>query len=253
MTSTVAVVRDSQTDRAVLGIRDLVLRGEFKAGDRLGEVELAARVGVSRTPIRAALQKLAEEGLLEPAQPSGYIVRSFSEVDLDDAIEVRGTIEGLAARLAAERGTSRLILTQMRDCVAEMDIVLGERQVDLEHLNRYAAANARFHELILEAAGSEIIKRSMKRVAALPFASPNAFVMAQARIPDAFDLLKIAQSQHRDIVEAIAVRAGARAESLVKEHARIARKNLDLALMNVEALDYIAGASLIQQGLKRGS
>lgn len=253
MTSTVAVVRDSQTDRAVLGIRDLVLRGEFKAGDRLGEVELAARVGVSRTPIRAALQKLAEEGLLEPAQPSGYIVRSFSEVDLDDAIEVRGTIEGLAARLAAERGTSRLILMQMRDCVAEMDIVLGERQVDLEHLNRYAAANARFHELILEAAGSEIIKRSMKRVAALPFASPNAFVMAQARIPDAFDLLKIAQSQHRDIVEAIAARAGARAESLVKEHARIARKNLELALMNIEALDYIAGASLIQQGLKRGS
>lgn len=253
MTSNVAVVRDSQTDRAILGIRDLVLRGEFKAGDRLGEVELAARVGVSRTPIRAALQKLAEEGLLEPAQPSGYIVRSFSEVDLDDAIEVRGTIEGLAARLAAERGTSRAVLTQMRDCVAEMDIVLGERQVDLEHLNRYAAANARFHELILEAAGSEIIKRSMKRVAALPFASPNAFVMAQARIPDAFDLLKIAQSQHRDIVEAIAARAGARAESLVKEHARIARKNLDLALMNVEALDYIAGASLIQQGLKRGS
>jgi GntR family transcriptional regulator of vanillate catabolism len=250
MAPSVAVVRDSQTDRAVLGIRDMVLRGEFKAGDRLGEVELAARVGVSRTPIRAALQKLAEEGLLEPAQPSGYIVRSFSEIDLDDAIEVRGTIEGLAARLAAERGTSRLLLTQMRDCLADMDTVLAEKQVDLEHLNRYAAANARFHELILEAAGSEIIKRSMKRVAALPFASPSAFVMAQARIPDAFDLLKIAQAQHHDIVAAIAARAGARAESLVKEHARIARKNLELALMNIEALDYIVGASLIQQGVK---
>lgn len=253
MASAVAISRDSsQTDRAILGIRDLVLRGEFKAGERLPEVELATRIGVSRTPIRAALQKLEEEGLLDLAQPAGYVVRGFSETDLDDAIEVRGTIEGLAARLAAERGTSRVALSQMRECLDEIDVVLAEKQVDLQHLNRYAAANARFHELILGAASSEIVQRAMRRVSSLPFASPNAFVLAQAKIPDAFDLLKIAQAQHHDIVDAIAGRSGARAEALVKEHARIARKNLELALLHSDALDYVVGSSLIQPSLKKG-
>jgi GntR family transcriptional regulator of vanillate catabolism len=264
MTASVAVARDtasqsasqaaaSQTDRAILGIRDLVLRGEFKAGERLPETELATRIGVSRTPIRAALQKLEEEGLLELTQPSsGYIVRGFSETDLDDAIEVRGTIEGLAARLAAERGTSRVMIAQMRDCLADIDAVLAEKQADEEHLSRYAAANERFHDLILTAAGSEIVKRSMRRVTSLPFASPNAFVLAQARIPDSFEILKMAQAQHVDIVDAIAARAGARAEALVKEHARIARKNLELALMHLDALDYVVGASLIKHRVKKG-
>ncbi|RJF96923.1 GntR family transcriptional regulator [Noviherbaspirillum cavernae] len=248
MATPVSITRDSsQTDRAILGIRDLVLRGEFKGGERLAEVELAERIGVSRTPIRAALQKLEEEGLLELAQPTGYIVRRFTETDLDDAIEVRGTIEALAARLAAERGTSRVVLGQMRECLAEIDAVLAEKMVDLEHLNRYAAANARFHQLMLEAAGSEIIERSLKRVVSLPFASPSAFVLAQSKIPDAFDLLKIAQAQHHDIVDAIGARAGARAEALVKEHARIARKNLELALLHADALDYVVGGSLIRR------
>ncbi len=248
MTTPVSITRDtSQTDRAILGIRDLVLRGEFKAGERLAEVELAERLGVSRTPIRAALQKLEEEGLLETAQSSGYMVRSFTEADLDDAIEVRGTIEALAARLAAERGVSRLIIGGMRECLVEIDAVLAEQRVDLDHLNRYSAANARFHHLMLDAAGSEMVKRSLQRVVSLPFASPNAFVLAQAKIPGAFDLLKIAQAQHHDIIDAIDARAGARVEALVKEHARIARKNLELVLQHTDALDYIVGLPLIRR------
>jgi len=252
MATPVPITRDSsQTDRAVLGIRDLVLRGEFGAGKRLTEAELADRLGVSRTPIRAALQKLEEEGLLETVPPTGYVVRSFSETDLDDAIEVRGTIEALAARLGAERGVSRLVLDEMRDCLAGIDKVLTEQHVDVIHLNRYAEANERFHQLLLEASGSEMVKRSLKRVVSLPFASPNAFVLAQARIPDAFDLLKIAQAQHHDIVDAIEAHAGARVEALVKEHARIARKNLQLALRHVDAFDYIVGGPLIRRHADR--
>lgn len=253
MATPIPITRDaSQTDRAVLGIRDLVLRGEFAVGERLTEAELADRLGVSRTPIRAALLKLEEEGLLESVQPTGYVVRSFSETDLDDAIEVRGTIEALAARLAAERGVSRLVINDMRECLAEIDQVLAEKCVDEAHLNRYAAANERFHQLLLDASGSEMVKRSLKRVVSLPFASPNAFVLAQARIPDAFDLLKIAQAQHHDIVDAIEAHAGARVEALVKEHARIARKNLQLALQHADALDCIVGGPLIRRHADRG-
>ncbi|MDB5729651.1 MAG: GntR family transcriptional regulator [Noviherbaspirillum sp.] len=247
MSTPIPISRDSsQTDRAILGIRDLVLRGTFQAGERLSEVDLAERLGVSRTPIRAALQRLREEGLLELSQPTGYMVRGFSESDIYDAIEVRGTIEALAARMAAERGVSRLVLDEMKDCLTRIDDILARGSFDVENLNQYAAANARFHALMMDAAGSDIVKRSLARVVSLPFASPNAFVLVQAKIPGSIEILKMAQTQHRDIVDAIESRAGARVEALVKEHARIARKNLELALRNADALRELVGAPLLR-------
>lgn len=248
MSQAVSISRDgSQTDRAILGIRDLVLRGEFKAGERMSETDLAERLSVSRTPIRAALQRLEEEGLLKFTQGTGYSVRGFSERDIYDAIEVRGTIEGLAARMAAERGVSRIVLGEMKECLANIDKVLADAANDVEHLTRYAEYNDRFHSLLLEAADSPIVTRALNRVASLPFASPNAFVLVQARIPGSFEILKIGQHQHHDIVEAIEARAGARADALAKEHSRIARKNLELALRNVDALGAVEGASLIRR------
>lgn len=237
----------SQTDRAVLGMRDLVLRGEFKRGERLSETELAERLGVSRTPVRAALQRLEEEGLLELLQPSGYVVRSFSVTDIYDAIEVRGTVEALAARMAAERGVSQLMLDQMKACLARMDQVLATENLDVQQLTEYSASNERFHLLMIEAAGSEVVQRALNRIVSLPFASPNAFVLMQAKIPGSFALLKIAHAQHHDIVEAIEARCSARVEALVKEHSRIARKNLELALQNADALGHLVGARLIQR------
>jgi GntR family transcriptional regulator of vanillate catabolism len=248
MTAPISIKPDSsQTDRAILGMRELVLRGDFHPGDRLSETELAERLGVSRTPVRAALQRLEEEGLLELMQPSGYTVRSFTEADIYDAIEVRGTVEALAARMAAERGVSRLILDEMRDCLARMDEVLAKENPDVERLSQYAAFNERFHQLMIEAAGSEIIHRALTRIVSLPFASPNAFVLMQAKIPGSFDILKLAHAQHHDIVDAIEARSSARVEPLVKEHARIARKNLELAMRNTDALGHLVGATLIRR------
>ena len=249
MVTQLSSVRDaSQTERAVLGIRDLVLSGDFRAGERLSEVELAARLAVSRTPIRAALQRLEEEGLLEAAQPTGYVVRSFTETDIFDAIEVRGTIEGLAARLAAERGVSKLTLDEMKQCLAQIDRILEQQQDwDEAHFIQYGASNARFHALMLGAAGSVIVERALARVISLPFSSPNAFVLAQAKIAGSFDILKMAQTQHHDLVEAIEARSGSRAEALAREHARIARKNLELALLNNDALRHVVGAPLIRR------
>jgi GntR family transcriptional regulator of vanillate catabolism len=249
MATPISTHRDaSQTDRAVLGIRDLVLRGQFRGGERLSEVELAERLGVSRTPVRAALQRLADEGLVEAAQSTGYLVRSFTEADIFDAIELRGAIEGLAARLAAERGVAAATLAEMKQCLAQIDQILdGALARDEQMLSQYAARNARFHTLLLDAVASPIVTQALARVAALPFSSPNAFVLAQAKIASSFDILKIAQVQHHDLVEAIEQRAGSRAEALAREHARMARKNLQLALQNVDALQQVVGAPLIRR------
>ncbi len=95
-----------QTAKALLGLRDLILTGEVEPGERLSEVALSERLSVSRTPLRAALQKLEQEGLVALIPSGGYAVRSFSRQEVIDAIELRGVLEGAAARLAAERGAT---------------------------------------------------------------------------------------------------------------------------------------------------
>src|SRR5215510_6009823 len=95
----------SQKGRALLLLREMLLRGDFEPGERLSELSLVARLSISRTPIRLALERLAHEGLLEASASGGFIARAFTIEDVWDAIEVRGVLEGTAARLAAERLT----------------------------------------------------------------------------------------------------------------------------------------------------
>src|SRR3954468_1721966 len=101
----------SQAVKAQLKLREMILAGELPGGARIAELAIVERLGVSRTPIRAALMRLEQEGLLDALPNGGYAVRTFSERDVSDAIELRGTVEGLAARLAAERGVAPELLT----------------------------------------------------------------------------------------------------------------------------------------------
>src|SRR4051794_37977473 len=109
----------SQTVRTQLRLRELIVGGELRPGHRIAELTLVERLGASRTPIRMALVRLEEEGLLEALPNGGFMVKDFSESDIHDAIEVRGTLEGLAARFAAERGVTSVLLADMRDCLAQ--------------------------------------------------------------------------------------------------------------------------------------
>src|SRR3954462_10129327 len=93
----------TQTERVVLTLREMLLRGDFRPGERLTELSLVPRLKASRTPVRLALDRLANEGLLEALATTGFRVRAFALDDIWDAIELRGVLEGTAARLAAER------------------------------------------------------------------------------------------------------------------------------------------------------
>src|ERR1700683_1461721 len=97
----------TQTTRALLRLRELILSGEFGPGERMSELPLVERLGVSRTPLRLALGALEHEGLLREVAGGGYVVREFTEADIRDAIELRGVLEGTAARFAVERGAPR--------------------------------------------------------------------------------------------------------------------------------------------------
>ncbi|HEX5737249.1 MAG TPA: GntR family transcriptional regulator, partial [Hydrogenophaga sp.] len=160
----------------------------------------------------------------------GYVVQTFSENDVADAIELRGTLEGLLARLAAERGAAGTAVAEARECLDAIDEVLAAPALDDEAFSRYVALNGRFHALFREMAESPTIARQLERVFSLPFASPSGFVLTKAHSPQARDMLVVAQDQHRQVLDAIERREGARAESILREHARLAQRNLREAL-----------------------
>jgi GntR family transcriptional regulator of vanillate catabolism len=233
----------SQTTRALLSLRDLLLSGEFPPGTRMSELPLVERLGVSRTPLRLALATLQHEGLLESLEGGGYAVREFTRDEIHDAIELRGVLEGTAARFAAERGATKDQLARMRRLSAEMDPLVHRSDVD--SFWQYVECNREFHALLLEAANSPVLERALERIMALPFASPSALVQGQADLPESWEILVIAQDHHRGLIEAIANRQAARAESLAREHARVAMRNLEIVLDNRHVLEQIPGASLI--------
>ena len=228
----------SQALKAQLRLREMILAGELPGGARIAELVIVEKLGVSRTPIRTALMKLEQEGLLEALPGGGFAVRTFSERDVAEAIELRGTMEGLAARLAAERGAPPALLATARECLAEIDTVLARPALDDAAFLRYVDLNQRFHNLFGELCGGTVVARELERVVRLPFASPSGFVVQQANSPQARDMLVVAQDQHRQVLDAIERREGARAEAIMREHSRLAQRNLHDAVQsrNLERL-----------------
>jgi GntR family transcriptional regulator of vanillate catabolism len=233
----------SQTMRAVLLLRELLLKGEFRPGERLSELPLVARIGVSRTPIRLALDRLAHEGLLETSPSGGFLVRAFTLADVWDAIELRGVLEGTAARLAAERLTHNSELDTMRACQSRLDAILHPT---VDSFGLYMDLNEAFHSALVSLAKSPMLQRSLAHVSALPFAAPSALVFARSKLPRAAEMVLVGQEQHHAILEALERRQGARAEALAREHSLLSRRNLETALTDATMLSYVPGASLIR-------
>ncbi len=221
---------ESAQVRALLRLRELILSGELAGGTRIAELAIVERIGVSRTPIRAALMRLEQEGLLEALPNGGYAVKAFSERDIADAIELRGTLEGLLVRLAAERGAPAVVLAEARDCLRQVDAVLADPALTDEAFSAYVDINERFHALLYEMADSPVTVRQLERVVSLPFASASAFVVVQSNSPQARDMLVVAQDQHWQVLDAIERGEGTRAEALMREHSRLAQRNLRHAL-----------------------
>jgi GntR family transcriptional regulator of vanillate catabolism len=138
------------------------------------------------------------------------------------------------------------LLERARDCVAGLDGVLAATQFDESAFEAYVQGNERFHALLAEMAGSPVVQRQLERVVSLPFASPNAFMSVQAATPDARETLRVAQDQHHQVLDAIERREGTRAEALMREHARIARRNLQRALEHQPSLQLVPGGALIR-------
>lgn len=240
----------SQTERVILALREMLLRGDFAPGERLAELTLVRRLNASRTPVRLALDRLAREGVLEPLPSGGFRVREFAIADVWDAIEIRGVLEGTAARFAAERLSEPEELLRLRLCCRDAEALLP---VTFESLVRYVDMNDTFHVELWRLAKSPMLARAIETLVTLPFANPGALVFANPERAEPTNLAIIAIEQFRGIVDAIANREGTRAEALAREHARLARRHLATALKNREVFNRIPGASLVRLPVPTGA
>ena len=230
--------------RALLRLRELILSGEFEPGERMSELPLVERLGVSRTPLRLALSELEHEGLLRDLPGGGYVVREFTMDDIRDAIELRGVLEGTAARYAVERRATRRDLKALQTTNDAIEELI--HRTDYESFESYVDLNQRFHARLLKMARSPMLERTLGGIVSLPFAGPSAaFVLSEAVIPESREILVIAHRHHFNLIQAIERGEGARAESLAREHAQLALTNLEIALRHRDLLERLPGASLL--------
>jgi GntR family transcriptional regulator of vanillate catabolism len=244
---------DSQQSRVLVQLRDLILKGEFGPGERLAEIPLAEKLGASRTPVRLALGSLEHEGLIEPSPAGGYQMRRFTSGELDDAIRVRGVIEGFAARLLAEEGAPRPLLRELNECLDAGDKAVNKAQMGLDEYAAYIEMNDRFHRLIMDGCGNSTLKRIMELLVGQPFFAPSATLPMQSSDEEGHRSMQQAHRQHHAIVQAIERGQGYRAQALGEEHVEIARMNLDHALDRPElAAELLPGIRLVAAKKGRG-
>ncbi len=130
-------------------IRGAIISGVLKPGERLMEVQLAEKLGVSRTPIREAIRKLELEGLVVMIARKGAYVADLSVKDIIEVLEVRAALEGLASGLAALRITEE----EMREL--EMTAQQFDKAIDAEDFDRIIEMDIEFHDRIFRAARNE--------------------------------------------------------------------------------------------------
>jgi len=213
----------SKTGQRTLAVlRNMIVSGELTPGERVAEVPIAERLGVSRMPVRVAFPALEQEGLLEKVGKRGYQVRRISADLIADAIGVRGTLEGMAARLVAERKMTPEVHAALSACLAEGDAIFEKGGLDDDVVEAYHDLNKRFHRIIVEAAGNYAITAALARNDALPFASVASIAVDRDHLDREFERLRFAHLQHHVIFDALSGGQSGRAEAAMREHANAA-------------------------------
>jgi DNA-binding GntR family transcriptional regulator len=186
-------------------LREQILSGRFAPGLRLVEAALAERLGVSRGTVRAALSELAHEGLVSQVAYTKWMVPEFSAEDAWELYTLRGSLEGLAAKLAAERRTPET-LRLLADAYGSLDaaVATGRRSA-------VATADLALHKTIVAITGH---RRLIGQYKLLEQQVRHYIATSNADIIDLHELLE----QHQPIVKAIATGDAARAERLAREH-----------------------------------
>lgn len=203
----------SAAEQAYDVVRDGILDGTFELGARLPEEDLAARAGVSRTPVREALRRLAAEGFVTFIPNRGAQVASWTDADLEEIFQLRALLEGHAAELAAGRITPTQ-LAAMRSLADEMEHA-AERATP-RALDSIAELNTEFHRTILEGADSPRVQALLGSVIVMPLVHRTFHRYTTAA-------LARSMHHHRELLAAFDAADGAWAATVMRTHVLAAR------------------------------
>ena len=193
-------------------LKQRVVGGMYAPGSQLKEEHLARELEISRTPIRAALKRLVDDGLASADPNRGVRVAEWTEFDIEETFHLRGLLEAHAAELAARRGGAALA-DQLDALNEQMDRAIGEGGAGLpEHLQ---VINARFHRAILEGSGSPRLRTMLASIIDMPIVLRSHFI---STLQDKIQSLH----HHRDLAGAIRAGDGELARQVMQLHLRIA-------------------------------
>src|SRR5690625_3889104 len=211
----------SQTERVVSQLREIILSGEVEPGERLTELHYAKLLGVSRTPLRLAFAELEKEGLLEQKHSRGFRVRSFSIDHIGEAVEVRGVLEGMAARILCERGLTHDSLNALEQAVKEgQKLINGSLEArTMVNAQAWRKVNQAFHHTLVESTQNSALLDAIEFNNKVPFSGPGAMTLKKAPTELETAFVQAAQKDHELVLDALRNRQGTRAEALMREHA----------------------------------
>ncbi len=152
------IKKQSLGQEATLFLRKMLLDGQFTAGERLVEDRIAQELGISRTPLREALHRLAQEGILEKRAGGGYIVRSLQRVEIEDAITIRAMLESHAAQLAVER------ITKEQKKSLRKNLKNFRKAKEKNNLTSLVELNEEFHNILREGAHSPLLTQLLQEL-----------------------------------------------------------------------------------------
>lgn len=200
-------------DRAYTQLRDDILSGLYPAGRRIGESELAASLGVSRTPVREALGRLKAEGLIELLPNQGARIAAWTVGDLQEVYELRALLESRAMGLACVKARLDIIPQLEAFCDRMEETVASSRGPDPSALSDY---NNQFHTMLLAEAGGERLAALTQSLTQLPL------VIKTFHNYDA-EALRRSMSHHREMIAAIRARDADWGRSVMQAHILAAR------------------------------
>ncbi|MCC6943530.1 MAG: GntR family transcriptional regulator [Thermomicrobiales bacterium] len=200
-------------------IRQSILNLSLHPGDQLREIALAEQLGVSRTPIRAALRRLETNGYVSPDPVRGYVVAQISVQDVEDAYQIIEVLEGLAASLAARRKTEahieqlQLMATTLADAALSGD------------LDAWMDVDIRFHKTIREAAGNP----ALDELSQIAYSTIERVRHMHMREKRDLERMAVETDAHMKIAQAITEGDSERAEVLTRRLFNLAREaNIEL-------------------------
>ena len=186
-------------------LRKAILTGELKPGERLMEIHLAEKIGVSRTPIREAIRKLELEGLVTNVPRKGAMVAEISQKGLRDVLEVRRALDSFCAELACERITEEEKKELKEACLN------FEEAVKTKDATIIAKADVRFHDIIIASTGNDRIVALINNLAEQMYRYRFEYIKDETNHPKLI-------AEHRKLVDAIISGDGVTARAIAGEH-----------------------------------